>query len=91
MLSSQPEHAEACLRNGRVQRRGDREAEDVAGLDRIDDPVVPQARRGEIGVALVLVFLADRGLESLLLLRRPLVGVAVDGGQDACGLFPAHH
>ena len=60
------------LRDRRVQRGGERQAQHVAGLAGIDDAVVPQPRRGVIGIALVLVLLADRRLEGFLLFRRPV-------------------
>src|SRR5690606_34743768 len=58
-------------------------------------PVVPQPRRGVVRVALVLVLLADRRLERLLVLRAPLAalrldGITPDGGQYAGGLLAAH-
>src|SRR5690606_9867071 len=63
---------------------------------RIDDAVVPQARGGVPGAALVLVLLAHRGLEALLVLGAPLAAAGLDrvaahGGQHAGGLFAAHH
>ncbi len=44
-----------------------------------------------IGIAFVLILLADRRLEGLRLLGRPFVGVAVDRGQHRRRLFAAHH
>jgi len=54
-------------------------------------PIVPQARGGVARVALVLVFLADRGLERLGLIGRPRISVAVDSGEHGCVLLAAHH
>ena len=67
-----PEHAELRLfGDGRFECCGEGEAEHIAGLYRVDHTVVPQARGGVIGVALVLVFLADGRLEFLGLFLGP--------------------
>src|SRR4051812_2596731 len=55
-----------ALRNGRVGAGGEGEPEHLAGLERVDDAVVPQPRGRVVGVALLLVLRADRGLEALL-------------------------
>src|SRR5690625_3988864 len=78
-----------------VLGRGEREAEDAAGVGGIDDTVIPEACRGVIRMALGFVLLAQRLLEGFLLLLAPLVAlaldaVALDGGQDARGLFATH-
>src|SRR3546814_12001064 len=70
------------FRYRRVQRSGKGEAKDVAGLGRIDHAIVPQPGRGMIGVALILIFLPDGGLEGFGFLRGPFVCVAVDGGEQ---------
>src|SRR3546814_20444635 len=64
-------------------------------LERIDDAVVPQPGRRIIGMALLLILGADRSLESLLVVRRPVVAprgaaVAADGGEPL-GRLPAAH
>src|SRR3546814_1087428 len=64
LSSSHPEQAEARVRGDRgIEAGGNGEAEHVAGLDRVDDPVVPQPGGGVVRIAFVLVALADRGLE----------------------------
>src|SRR5262245_22921550 len=69
--TSHPEDAEAGrLGRRRVEAGREREAEHRAGVGRVDHAVVPQPRGGVIGMALLLVLLADRRLE------RPVVGRA---------------
>src|SRR5215831_7280441 len=90
------EHAKALrLQRGVAHHReGERQhAPRVAG---VDDPVVPQTRRGIIRVPLPLVLLADRLLEGLLLRFGPLTAgrlqlLALYGREDARRLLPAHH
>src|SRR3546814_18996960 len=79
------------FRYRRVQRSGKGEAKDVAGLGRIDHAIVPQPGRGMIGVALILIFLPDGGLEGFGFLRGPFVCVAVDGGEHRGRLLPPPH
>ena len=55
-----PEHAELRRSDRRVQTGGDAEPEHAAGIGRVDDAVVPQARGGVVGIALRFVLLADR-------------------------------
>src|SRR5690242_12275183 len=59
---SHPVKAEARLGDGRVHRRLDAEGKDPAGVDRVDDPVVPKSGGGEVGGALLLVLLEGRRL-----------------------------
>src|SRR3546814_3545496 len=66
-----------------VQRCRKSQPEHIARLRGVDDAIVPQARGGVIGVALILIFLADRRLEGFGFLRRPFVGVAVDGDRKS--------
>jgi hypothetical protein len=69
-VHSHPEHPKAGrLLDRRVQRRRERQPQHIARLRRVDNPVVPQPRGGVIGIAFVLIFLADRGLEGFGLLR----------------------
>src|SRR3954449_11815433 len=94
--SSHPEDAVAELAQRRVGARGEGEPEHGAGLRGIGHTVVPEAGGGVVRVALVLVLLADRRLERLFLLRRPLPAaglgtVAADLGQHAGRLLAAHH
>src|SRR5438067_8263986 len=79
------------LRDRRVQAGRQRQAQHVAGLDGIEDSVIPQPRRSMIRIAFVLVFLANGSLELLHLLLRPLVGIAVDRSQYRGRLLAAHH
>src|SRR5262245_16402583 len=55
-----PEDAEGALGNGGVEGGGDPEREHAARVARVDDPVVPEARRRVVRVALGLVGGADR-------------------------------
>src|SRR5512147_2868117 len=66
-----PEHAELRVLDRRVHRGGEREAEHAAGVLRRDHAVVPQTRRGVVGMALAVVLLEDGLLERLFLLLRP--------------------
>ena len=71
-----PEDAEGRLRDRRVQRRGNPEGDDLAGVDRIDDPVVPEARGRVVRASLAVVLRAD------------LVGIgAPDRREDGGGLL----
>src|SRR3954465_5007075 len=92
---SHPEDAVAERAQRRVGARREGEPEHGAGLRGIDDAVVPEAGGGVVRVALVLVLLADRRLERLFLLRRPLPAAGLDavtahGRQHAGRLLPAH-
>src|SRR5438270_11849679 len=88
---SHPKYAELRpVRNWRVQRGGEGEAEDVARLRGVDDAVVPQPGGRVPRIALRFIIVADRLLEGFRLFGRPFVGVAVDGGEDAGGLLSAH-
>jgi hypothetical protein len=79
----------------RVQRRGEGEAKNPAGLGRINDAVIPQPRSRIVRVPLRLVLRADRRLEFFFFLRAPfaaLEGHAVtpDCRQHAGGLLSSH-
>src|SRR3954470_16129503 len=94
--SSHPEDAVAELAQRRVGARGEGEPEHGAGLRWIDHAVVPEAGGGVVGMALLLVLLADRRLERLFLLGRPVLAagletVAAHGGQHAGRLLATHH
>src|ERR1700739_956236 len=92
IIALHPEHAERwAFGDGGVEAGGEAEPQHVAGLDGIDDAVVPQVRGGVPWAAFVLIFLADRSLECLGLLRRPFLRVAVNGGQHGSRLLAAHH
>src|SRR5690349_20775670 len=47
------------FRRGAVRSYMKREAEHAAGVERVDDAIVPQARGGVIGMALGFVLVAD--------------------------------
>src|SRR5271165_5717046 len=54
---SHPEETELRpIWDRRVQGGAEGEAQDVARLQRIDDAVIPESRRGVVGIAFVLVF-----------------------------------
>src|SRR5579883_1676680 len=95
VVPSHPEETEACVLLRRIAHGRETEAEDPARLERIDHAIVPEPRRGVIRMALALVLVADRLLERLLLLCRPTAArrlelSALDGGEHAGGLLPAH-
>src|SRR5262245_58343489 len=70
--TSHPEDAEAGrLGRRRIEAGGEREAEHRAGVRGVDHAVVPQARGGVIGMALLFVLLADRRLERFVVGRGP--------------------
>src|SRR5882762_1205561 len=95
--TSHPENAEAGrLRRRRIHAGGERQSQHGAGVGRIDDAVVPDARARVVGMTLLLVLLADRRLEGLVVGDRP--GAALGLGrflaqqpQYARGLLAAHH
>src|SRR3712207_3138548 len=67
---SHAEDAEACLGDRRPGTQREAQRERLARVDRVEDAVVPEAGRGVVGAALVLV-LGERGrLERRLLLWR---------------------
>ena len=95
--------AAGYMRNDAVAHRvergvaggGEGEGEDGAGVDGVDDAVVPQARRGVVGVALLFVARPDGGFERFFLFSGPVFAacgflVAAYGGEHGGGLFPAH-
>src|SRR5690606_9395563 len=91
-----PEHAEAGFPDRRVQRDGERQRQHVARLDRVDDAVVPEPRRGVERVALVLELVDDGLLEGGLVLGADGAAAALDAlaahrGQHARRLLAAHH
>src|SRR5437868_5258540 len=77
-MASHAEQAETRLSRYRgIERRGKGQSQTITRLSRIDHAIVPQPRCRVIGIAFVLIFLADRRFECLRLLRRPIVGVAM--------------
>src|SRR5690606_23106119 len=94
-VSLHSEHAKARVFDGCVARRGQAQPEHATRVGGLDDAVVPQARGGVVGMALVLVLVADGRLEGFLVLGAPLAALALDAlaahrGQHAGGLFAAH-
>src|SRR3954471_20337688 len=65
LCASHPKDAELRFLDRRVERGGDREAEQPARVGRVDDAVVPEPCARIVGMALALVLLADRRLELL--------------------------
>src|SRR6059058_2786142 len=63
-----PEHPVLRLRNRRAARGFDRQAERVAGLERIENAVVPDPRRRIVGARLVVVLLEYRRQDGVGLL-----------------------
>src|SRR5262249_20823605 len=66
-----------------------------AGVDRVDDAVVPDARGGIVGMALALVLLADRRLERFVIRGAPAAALRLrrlltKEPQHARGLLAAH-
>src|SRR5690606_37046922 len=74
---SHPEDAEARFLHRGIEAGGKGEAQHAARLGRQDDAVVPQARGGVIGVAFLLVAVADRGLEGLFVLGAPRLALGL--------------
>src|SRR6476659_2838582 len=75
---SHPEDAVGGFGDRRVGRGLEPHAEDTAGVDGVDDAVVPEARGRVVRRALVLVLVADGRLEGLLVLGRPLTALPLD-------------
>src|SRR3954468_4318655 len=93
---SHPEDSVGGLGDGHVGHGGEAHAQHPAGVDRVDHTVVPQPGRGVVRGALVLVLVADRCLEGLLVISAPLLAarleaVASHGREDRRGLLAAHH
>src|SRR5512135_3857805 len=93
---SHAKYAEARRLERCIECRGKPEAEHAPRLCRVDHAVIPQPRRGVVGVPLALILAADRFLEHLFVLRAPalarrLQGVALDLGENGCRLLTPHH
>src|SRR5262249_58771336 len=83
------------LRRRRIEPGGERKSEHGAGIGGVDDAVVPDAGAGVVGVALLLVLLADRRLEGLLVGGAPAAALGLDRllpqqAEHAGGLLAAH-
>src|SRR5262245_46917521 len=92
---SHAEDTEGGRRDGRVECCRDAEGERVAGLERIEDAVVPEARGGVVGAALGLVLGERRGGELLALLGRHRLAarlelLELDGEQRLRRLLAPH-
>src|SRR5690606_832755 len=61
-----PEHAELGRLDGRVEAGGQGQAKYIAGLRRVDHPVVPQAGAGVVGVGRLFVLGGDGLLDARL-------------------------
>src|SRR5438552_14604369 len=95
MVRSHPEDAEFGRADRLVHRCREAQRQRHARVDRVEDAVVPQPRRGVVGMALAVVLLADRLLEGLFLFLRPLAAPCLDivaphGGEHARRLLAAH-
>lgn len=71
-VHSHSKDAELGVFRAAVRRGGDAEADDLSGVRRVDDPVVPQPRRGVVRVPFPFVCLDDSRLETFLFFLRPL-------------------
>src|ERR1700730_16521898 len=96
MARSHPEDAELRRTDRLVHRRRQGKRQRRARVDRVEDAVVPQPRRGVVGMALAVVLLADRLLKNFFLFLRPRLAprldvVAPHGGEHARRLLTAHH
>src|SRR6267154_3804180 len=92
---SHAEHAEARVLSRRVLCCGETQRKNAPRFRRINNTVVPQARRRVIGMTLRLVLLPDRLLERFFVRGRPfLTGclqlVTLYSGQHTRGLYAAH-
>src|SRR3954468_21822639 len=86
--TSHPEYAELGFFDRRIEGGRDRKAEEAPRVRRIDHTVVPEPGAGVVGMALLLVLVADRLLE---LLFRFLRGeVALHGRKHARCRLAAH-
>src|SRR5882757_73535 len=70
LIVSHPEHAVMRFADRRIQRDADGHAERIAGIDGIEDAIVPHFRGGIIGALMAAVFLEDRIADFIDLIRR---------------------
>src|SRR5262249_44853252 len=75
---SHPEDAVGHRLHRRLADETERQAEHVARVAGLDDPVVPQPRRRVVRVTLAFVLITDRRLELLLVLDAPRLTAALD-------------
>src|SRR5690606_6098891 len=71
LIGSHPENAEFGGLHGCIERGRQGQPENIAGLGRVDDAVVPQPCAGVERMALRLELLADRRFEGFFALLRP--------------------
>src|SRR5882672_12874653 len=97
IIALHPEDAvRALARVWRIASSRQRECQHAPRVRRIDDPVVPQACRGVVRVALLLVLGTNLLLEGALLFRRPLLtarflAFTAHDREHRGGLLAAHH
>src|SRR5665647_1450550 len=99
ILQSYTLHAEKPkfrVLNRHIARGRKTQRQHAARVGRIDDAVVPQARRGEIGVTLHFILITNRRLKVFFFLGTPLLTLALDAitahrGQHTGRLLATHH
>ncbi len=99
VLDLHPEYAETgCIvPDGRIQGRGQPQAQHIAGLGRIEDAVIPQVGSAVIGIALLERRFDNRFPDKGQLFRvhgrlpGPFPLVIGNGNQNVCRLGAAHH
>src|SRR4051794_13705764 len=95
LIASHPEHAVMRPVDRRIQRDADRNAKRIAGIDGIQNAIVPQFGGGIIGALVAAVFLQDRIADCVDLIRRKRFARArqlphLDVGKHIGGLLGAH-
>src|SRR5260370_41626857 len=70
LIVSHPEHAVMRRRDRGIQRDADGHAERIAGIDGIENAIVPHFRGGIIGALMAAVFLEDRVADRIDLVGR---------------------
>src|SRR3990172_11514648 len=84
---SHPENADLRLRDRRIESGREGEPENRSRLPHVDDPVVPEPRRGVVGMSLALVLLANGLRDRPGVLARKLLVLA----RELVPLHPYHH
>src|SRR3954451_23638544 len=92
LIASHPEHAVMRLTDRRIQRDADGHAERIAGIDRIENAIVPHFGGGIIGALMAAVFFQDRIADFVDLIgRQRLAGARqlphLDVGEHIGGLL----
>ena len=85
-----PEDAETGRRDRCIQTRRQPQRQDLPGIGRIDDAVIPQPRRGVVGVSLPVILFANRRRELRFFLGAPggSFGLEVRRGGRGPGHLP---